>query len=111
MEMTDTGVITKWRELWNQDYFARTYPQVLKSLRPFFVFETDKERTDHVHPDHIRRVFNVMPAALALPQDMYGQGEVFIVGVVSNAGRMASVTNRLMNMPTPDMIPSSATPA
>ena len=88
MEMTDTGVITKWRELWNQDYFARTYPQVLKSLRPFFVFETDKERTDHVHPDHIRRVFDVMPAALALPQDMYGHGAVFIVGVVSNAGRM-----------------------
>jgi hypothetical protein len=82
MEMNDSGVITKWRELWNQDYFTRTYPQVLKSLRPFFVFETDTERTDHVRPDYIRRVFNVMPAALALPQDMYDHGAVFIVGVV-----------------------------
>ena len=88
MEMNDSGTITKWRELWNQDYFTRTFPQVLKSLRSFLVFETDKERTTHVHPDHIRRVFDVMPAALALPKDMHGRGAVFITGVVSNAGRM-----------------------
>ena len=88
MEVNDSGVITKWRELWNQDYFTRTFPQVVKSLRPFFAFETDNERTNHVHPDHIRRVFDVMPAALALPKDMHGRGAVFIAGVVSDAGRL-----------------------
>lgn len=73
MEVSDTGVITQWRELWNQAHFTRNYPHVLKSLRPFSVLETDKERTDHVRPEHIRRVFNVMPAALAGPQDMHGR--------------------------------------
>jgi hypothetical protein len=88
MEIDDSGVITKWRELWNQDYFTRAYPHVLKSLRPFFVFETDKERSNHVRSEHIQRVFNVMPAALASPQDMHGRGAVFIVGVVSLAGQI-----------------------
>ena len=89
MEMDESGAITKWRELWNQDYFTRNYPHVLKSLRSSFVVETDMERTDRVLPDHIRRVFNVMPAALAGPQDMHGRGAVFIVGTVSNAGQMS----------------------
>ena len=88
IEVNDSGVITKWRELWNQEFFTRTLPQVVKSLRPFLVFETDKERINHVHPDHIRRVFDVMPAALALPKDMHGRGSVFIAGVVSDAGRL-----------------------
>ena len=88
IEVNDSGVITKWRELWNQEFFTRTLPQVVKSLRPFLVFETDKERINHVHPDHIRRVFDVMPAALALPKDMHGRGAVFIAGVVSDAGSL-----------------------
>ncbi len=81
--------------LWNQEFFTRTIPQVVKSLRPFLVFETDKERINHVHPDHIRRVFDVMPAALALPKDMHGRGAVFIAGVV-NLSVMPAVWGALL---------------
>jgi hypothetical protein len=90
MELDESGVITKWRELWNQDYFTRNYPHVLKSLRSFYVLEIDRECTERVLPDHICRGFNVMPAALGGPQDMHGGGAVFIVGVVSNAHQMGS---------------------
>ena len=90
MEMStagqDTGTITKWRELWDQDHFTRCYPNVLQALRPYSLLETDVLRTDKVQLNFIRRVFKVKPIALLSPQDMNGSGSRFIVGVVSNAG-------------------------
>ena len=82
----DTGTITKWRELWDQDHFTRCYPNVLQALRPYSLLETDVLRTDKVQLNFIRRVFKVKPIALLGPQDVNGRGSRFIVGVISNAG-------------------------
>jgi hypothetical protein len=92
----DTGTITKWRELWDQDHFTRCYPNVLQALRPYSLLETDVLRTDKVQLNFIRRVFKVKPIALLSPQDMNGSGSRFIVGVVSNAGNGPIILNGVM---------------
>ena len=85
MEIHTSGSIVKWRELWDQDYFSRTYPCILQAMRGFYVLETDLQRSDPqaVLPQNIIRVFPIKPLALAQQRDMPGEGAKFIVGTVT----------------------------
>ena len=72
MEIHTSGSIVKWRELWDQDYFSRTYPCILQAMKGFYVLETDLQRSDPqaVLPQNILRVFSIKPLALAQQRDM-----------------------------------------
>ena len=83
MEMSPEGVIMKWRELWDQLYFDSNYPCVIQAMYKYDVLETDIERAEPVHHDSILQVFEILPLALAQPQDMFGKGARFVVGAVS----------------------------
>ena len=74
MEMSPEGVIMKWRELWDQLYFDSNYPCVIQAMYKYDVLETDIERAEPVHHDSILQVFEILPLALAQPQDMFGKG-------------------------------------
>ena len=82
MEMSQEGVIMKWRELWDQLYFDSNYPCVIQAMNQHDVLETDVERDEPVPHKSILRVFEILPLALAQPHDMFGVGACFIVGIV-----------------------------
>ena len=82
MEMSQEGVIMKWRELWDQLYFDSNYPCVIQAMNQHDVLETDVERNEPVPHKSILRVFEILPLALAQSHDMFGKGARFIVGVV-----------------------------
>jgi hypothetical protein len=82
MEIDTSGSIVKWRELWDQDYFSKTFPCILQAMRGFYVLETDLQRSDPVLPQSILRIFPIKPLALAQQRDMFGEGAKFIVGTV-----------------------------
>ena len=81
-EMSQEGVIMKWRELWDQLYFDSNCPCVIQAMNQHDVLETNVERNKPVPHKSILRVFEIMPLALAQPHDMFGKGACFIVGVV-----------------------------
>ena len=82
MEMSTDGSIVKWREMWDQHYFDSKYPCVMQAMGKHDLVETDVERIDPIRHDSILQVFEILPMALAQPQNIFGTGARFLAGVV-----------------------------
>ena len=83
------GRITRWRELWDQD-FINTFPCTVQAMRRFYVLETDRDRMDTIEADRVISSFLIMPIALISAQDISSEGNVCVVGSVKiNSGGRA----------------------
>lgn len=76
------GTITAYYLLWDQNYINSRYPSTIRSLRPFYVLETNCRERCEIKPEEINRTFFVNPLSLITAADMSGQGNMGVVGVV-----------------------------